>query len=121
MLSKRSKYGIHALIYLYQMRGSGPVLIRDIAEKLDFPQKFLEAILLDLRNEGILQSRMGRHGGYFAQPARRLRNLMAGGTRRPGLDSGAWLRLKCPSRAAAASPPGALPRVYLPVGKTQAM
>ena len=67
MLSKRAKYGIHALIYLAQMRGAGPILIRDIAETLGFPQKFLEAILLELRNEGILQSRMGRGGGYFLE------------------------------------------------------
>ena len=56
---------MRALIHLAQHQGEGPILIRDIAETLNIPRKFLEAILLDLRNEGILQSRKGRDGGYF--------------------------------------------------------
>jgi Rrf2 family protein len=67
MLSKRAKYGIHALVYLAQLQGQGPVPIRNICETLDFPRKFLEAILLDFRNEGILQSRKGKEGGYFME------------------------------------------------------
>ena len=67
MLSKRAKYGIRALIYLAQRQGEGPIQIRDIAETLIIPRKFLEAILLDLRNEGILQSRKGREGGYYME------------------------------------------------------
>ena len=67
MLSKRAKYGIRALIYLAQRQGDGPIQIRDIAETLAIPRKFLEAILLDLRNEGILQSRKGREGGYYME------------------------------------------------------
>ncbi len=65
MLSKRAKYGIHALVHLARLRGQGPIRIREICETLDLPRKFLEAILLDLRNEGILQSRKGKEGGYF--------------------------------------------------------
>jgi Rrf2 family protein len=65
MLSKRAKYGIRALIYLAQLQGEGPIQIRKIAENLDISRKFLEAILLDLRNDGILKSRMGKEGGYF--------------------------------------------------------
>jgi Rrf2 family protein len=67
MLSKRAKYGIRALIFLAQHKGEGPIQIRDIAETLAIPRKFLEAILLDLRNEGILQSRKGREGGYYME------------------------------------------------------
>ncbi len=69
MLSKKAKYGIHALIHLAQSKGSGPLLIRDIANDLDIPKKFLETILLDLRNEGILRSRQGREGGYYLERA----------------------------------------------------
>jgi Rrf2 family protein len=65
MLSKKAKYGLRALIHLAQHQGEGPLQIRNIAETLNIPRKFLEAILLDLRNEGILQSRKGREGGYF--------------------------------------------------------
>lgn len=67
MLSKRAKYGLRALIFLAQQQGDGPIQIREIAEKLSIPRKFLEAILLDLRNEGILQSRKGKEGGYLME------------------------------------------------------
>jgi Rrf2 family protein len=67
MLSKRAKYGLRALVFLAQHHGEGPIQIGDIAETLNIPRKFLEAILLDLRNDGILQSRKGREGGYFME------------------------------------------------------
>jgi Rrf2 family protein len=67
VLSKRAKYGLRALIFLAQHQGQGPIQIGDIAETLNIPKKFLEAILLDLRNDGILQSRKGREGGYFME------------------------------------------------------
>ena len=67
MLSKRAKYGLRALVYLAQHQGEGPIQIGNIAEELNIPRKFLEAILLDLRNEGILQSRKGRDGGYYME------------------------------------------------------
>jgi Rrf2 family protein len=67
MLSKRAKYGLRALVYLAQHQGEGLVQIGNIAETLNIPRKFLEAILLDLRNEGILQSRKGREGGYYME------------------------------------------------------
>src|SRR6202012_673826 len=67
MLSKRAKYGIRALVYLGQRQGQGPIQIREISETLHIPKKFLEAILLDLRNEGILRSRKGKEGGYFME------------------------------------------------------
>src|SRR5580692_3508588 len=67
MLSKRAKYGLRALVYLARHQGEGPIQIREISEKLNIPRKFLEAILLDLRNEGILQSRKGKEGGYLME------------------------------------------------------
>lgn len=67
MLSKRAKYGIRALVHLGKLQGRGAIQIRDISETLGIPRKFLEAILLDLRNEGILQSRKGKQGGYFME------------------------------------------------------
>jgi len=39
--------------------------ISEISEKANIPRKFLEAILLDLRNKGYLNSRSGLHGGYY--------------------------------------------------------
>jgi Rrf2 family protein len=67
MLSKRAKYGLRALVYLARHQGEGPIQIRDISETLNIPRKFLEAILLDLRNEGMLRSRKGKEGGYLME------------------------------------------------------
>lgn len=69
MLSKKAKYSIRALLYLARHRGEGPVLIRDIADNENIPRKFLETILLDLKNVGILQSKLGKGGGYYLERA----------------------------------------------------
>jgi Rrf2 family protein len=65
MLSKRAKYALKALIALASGPRGEPVRIRDLARQERIPQKFLETILLDLRNHGILQSKMGKGGGYY--------------------------------------------------------
>jgi Rrf2 family protein len=65
MLSKKSQYSIYALVKLARERNKGPILIRDIAESEKIPRKFLEAILLDLRNLGIIGSKKGKGGGYY--------------------------------------------------------
>jgi len=70
MLSKKTKYAINALVYLarqHKNTGSQPVQIIKIAESEHIPRKFLEAILLDLKNAGILNSKKGKAGGYFLQ------------------------------------------------------
>lgn len=64
MLSKKAKYALKALFVLAQDFGNDATLIADIAEKEAIPKKFLEAILLDLKNHGILFSRRGKTGGY---------------------------------------------------------
>ncbi|PJA07788.1 MAG: transcriptional regulator [Flavobacteriales bacterium CG_4_10_14_0_2_um_filter_32_8] len=65
MISKKTKYAINALVYLAQKPAQQPVLISEISEHEHIPQKFLEAILLDLKKEGILASKKGKGGGYF--------------------------------------------------------
>lgn len=65
MLSKRSQYAFKALIYLTERYNQGPVLISEIARKKKIPLKFLENILLQLKNEGYLESKKGKGGGYF--------------------------------------------------------
>ena len=42
-----------------------PVLIAEIAEQESIPKKFLESILLELKNKGLLQSKKGKGGGYL--------------------------------------------------------
>lgn len=65
MISKKAKYAIKALKVLTEEYGKGPVLISYISAKENIPKKFLEAILLELRNHGILQSQKGKGGGYL--------------------------------------------------------
>lgn len=70
MLSKKTKYAINALVFLARenkLRGAEPVQIIKISESEHIPRKFLEAILLDLKNAGILNSKKGKAGGYFLQ------------------------------------------------------
>ena len=66
MIPKRSKYAIKALTALAKVyRDKQHLSIATIAEQERIPRKFLEAILLQLRNEGFVASKMGANGGYF--------------------------------------------------------
>lgn len=66
MLSKKSKYAIKALVALAKHEKNGlPMRIIEISEKENIPKKFLEVILLELRNNGILTSKLGINGGYY--------------------------------------------------------
>lgn len=67
MLSQKTRYALKALTFLAEdeKAGRGPVLISNLAKRGNMPQKFLEAILLELKNHGILQSKKGKGGGYF--------------------------------------------------------
>jgi Rrf2 family protein len=64
MLTRKGKYGLKAMIALAKEHGGGPVLIGDLAEREAIPKKFLENILLALRNRGLVHSRKGPGGGY---------------------------------------------------------
>jgi Rrf2 family protein len=64
MLSKKAKYALKALEYLAKSPVDSPVLIAVIAHEQKIPRKFLETILLELKNEGVLKSKMGKNGGY---------------------------------------------------------
>lgn len=65
MLSKKTKYALHALTYLGKNRESKMVLIQDIAEEHGISHKFLENILLELKKAGLLGSKKGKGGGYY--------------------------------------------------------
>jgi Rrf2 family protein len=64
MLSKKTKYAIKALVVLGKNADKPPMQISRIAEEEKIPKKFLEQILLDLRNAGFLYSKKGAGGGY---------------------------------------------------------
>jgi Rrf2 family protein len=65
VLTRKSKYGLKALLVLAEQSGREPVLISDLAGRHEIPRKFLEAILLELKRRGLVDSRKGRGGGYF--------------------------------------------------------
>ena len=65
MLSRKSKYGLKALLVLAQEAGTAPVLVSELAARDAIPKKFLEAILLELKRHGGVQSKKGKGGGYF--------------------------------------------------------
>jgi Rrf2 family protein len=69
-LTKRGEYGLKALIDLAsQDDPQAATQIKDIAHRQQIPVKFLEQILLTLKNAGILRSRAGAGGGYsLARP-----------------------------------------------------
>ena len=65
MLSKKTKYGIKALIYLAKQESRTPVAIAVISMSENISLKFLESILLTLRKNGFLGSKKGKGGGYY--------------------------------------------------------
>ena len=64
MLTMKTKYALKALGQLAIAPPGEPMLIADIAEREDIPRKFLEAILVELKQHGFVHSRKGRGGGY---------------------------------------------------------
>jgi Rrf2 family protein len=65
MLSKKTQYALQALSYMVEKHSEDPILIAEIASQKNIPIKFLENILLELRKAGFLESKKGKHGGYF--------------------------------------------------------
>jgi Rrf2 family protein len=65
MLSKKTRYALLALTKLAREYGKGAILIKEIAQSENIPQRFLEGILLDMKNIGMLGSKLGKSGGYY--------------------------------------------------------
>lgn len=65
MLSKKCQYALHALLYMVEHEESDRLTIHEIAERKNIPKKFLENILINLKNAGILGSKKGKFGGYY--------------------------------------------------------
>jgi len=68
-LSTKGRYGVRAALELALRYGSGPVMVREIAESQDISERYLEHILNALRASGIVKSTRGARGGYeLAKP-----------------------------------------------------
>src|SRR5271163_4596111 len=65
MLTAKGKYGLKALVHLASLPKGETSQSVDIAEANNIPKKFLDAILGDLRNGGVVHSKKGPGGGYM--------------------------------------------------------
>jgi len=65
MLTAKAKYGLKALVHLATLEPGATTQAMDIAQAHNIPKKFLDAILGDLRNAGIVFSKKGPGGGYM--------------------------------------------------------
>lgn len=73
MLTHKAKYGLRAMCALAHAEEDW-VQARTIAQRARVPEKFLEAILVDLRRAGFVRSRRGQQGGHaLARPADEIR------------------------------------------------
>jgi Rrf2 family protein len=63
-LSRRSEYGLRALVDLARHQGEGPIALAALAERNHLPVKFLEQIMATLKHSGIVRTTLGAHGGY---------------------------------------------------------
>lgn len=63
-ISSKGLYAMEAMINLARHYEERPTKIHEIAEAEQIPEKFLELILLDLKNARLVESRRGVHGGY---------------------------------------------------------
>ena len=63
-LSRRSEYGLRALIDLVRHNGDGPIALTTLAARNRLPAKFLEQIMATLKHAGVVRTTLGTHGGY---------------------------------------------------------
>ena len=63
-LSRRSEYGIRALVDLVRQPETTPVALATLAKRNRLPPKFLEQIMSTLKHGGIVRTTLGAHGGY---------------------------------------------------------
>lgn len=63
-ISVKSDYGLRAMLELALVHGKGTSNIYEIAKKQNIPKRYLEHLLLALKNDGLVDSFRGKAGGY---------------------------------------------------------
>lgn len=63
-ISQKGLYALQAMMMLARRYTQGAIKIREIAYEEDLPEKFLELILLELKNARLVESVRGAKGGY---------------------------------------------------------
>jgi Rrf2 family protein len=70
MLTNKGKYGLKAMVHLAGLEPGMLAQVQDMADSNAIPKKFLDQILSELRNAGLVFSKKGKGGGYaLARPA----------------------------------------------------
>jgi Rrf2 family protein len=72
LLTSRAKYAVRATMVMAELKqANGWTSAAELAEAAEVPRKFLEAILTQLRDQGLVESRRGPAGGHrlIAQPS----------------------------------------------------
>jgi Rrf2 family protein len=64
-LSMKTDYALRALFTLVEHHGGQPIPIGELARRNDVPKRFLEHIMLDLKEKGWVESVAGKRGGYL--------------------------------------------------------
>ncbi len=64
-ISTQGRYGVRALIDLAVNGGSGAVSLREISERQNISERYLEQIFAELKKNGLIRSVRGAHGGYL--------------------------------------------------------
>ncbi len=68
-LSKKTDYALRAIFTLVEFHGQDPIPVRELARRNDIPKRFLEQILLDMKEKGWVSSKAGKEGGYLLAKA----------------------------------------------------
>jgi Rrf2 family transcriptional regulator, cysteine metabolism repressor len=68
-ISQKGLYALQAMMMLARRYTQGAIKIRDIAYEENLPEKFLELILLELKNARMVESVRGAKGGYALRRA----------------------------------------------------
>ncbi len=72
-ISKKSQYGLRAMIYLAQKEKGVITPLKDIARIEEVPFDFLEKIMAELEKAKLVKAKKGPQGGYFlAKPAKKI-------------------------------------------------
>jgi Rrf2 family protein len=64
-VSRKTDYALRALFTLVDAFKGGPISIRELSRQNDIPKKFLEQIMLDMKERGWVVSIPGQKGGYL--------------------------------------------------------
>ena len=70
MISTRGRYALRILVDLAENRNDGYITLKEVADRQEISEKYLESIVKDLVKDGIIEGLRGKGGGYrLARPA----------------------------------------------------